>query len=565
MSSELSPPLGDPRLGHPGLEQRVVARLGLDQLDRGDQRVRDRHVDGLRRDVADQLVHVVQARAQVRLARPGRVVEQAVQQRVRVAAALLAFAGERVAEVAQQGSLVDPAARAERVDHAQRVVEERVVDEPLVGECLGEDRLGRLTVVREDRADVLVRGLAVEVALAVAHERVLGHAVVEAQERVLLVRLVREADVQVQPDEADRERLQVGLEPLALTSGREVREPRATAERVVLAERGERGHVALEVVLAEEDGEAVVLGDLEEGGVVDDRQVRGGGARLLADDRLVQALGLDGAAQLLRQRDAHRVRHPRVQAELELVRPVAVVDRADGARGRDRGALRAEVDHRAGGEQLRRGPREEAGFPRVDRDEDAAARCRFAPELRCEPRSGRAGRAVVHDAIGVHRQPMQREVRLELRRERREPAAQPLRRGVQRVAEHEGLVGLDERERLGREQAVQVRRARLDVRADAVDARVHPVEQRLRRGARFQLLADPTRELGRRDADRAEPVVQRVRAVQQLGLHAELGEDRAILPERRTPALTQKAVQQRRCGRQCSGILARRGKQPAES
>ena len=141
----------------------------------------------------------------------------------------------------------------------------------------------------------------------------------------------------------------------------------------------------------------------------------------------------------------------------------------------------------------------------------------------------------------------------------------PLRRGVQRVAEHERLVGLDERERLGREQAVQVRRARLDVRADAVDARVHPVQQRLRRGARVQLLADPARELGRRDADRPEPVVQRVRAVQQLRLHAELGEDRAILPERRTPALTQKAVQQRRCGRQCSGILARRSKQPAES
>ena len=213
----------------------------------------------------------------------------------------------------------------------------------------------------------------------------------------------------------------------------------------------------------------------------------------------VQALGLDGAAQLLRQRDAHRVRHPRVQRELELVRPVVVVDRADRARRGDR-----------------RRPAGRGRSPRRTRTARAAARARkpashgwtgtrMRPRGARSPRScaassrrGRAGRAVVHDAVGVHRQPVQREVRPQLRRERREPAAQALRRGVQRVAEHERLVGLDERERLGREQAVQVRRAGLDVRCG-----------RSRRSRRTRsssacgevpgssCLADPARELGR--------------------------------------------------------------------
>ena len=145
----------------------------------------------------------MQARAQVGLARPALVVEQAVEQRVRVAAAARALALEQRAQVAEQHALVDAAARAERVDHAQRVVDERVVDEPLVGQRLGEDRLARLAEPGDHLAHVRVRGLAVEVALAVAHDAALGPAAVELEQRVLLVRLEAQPEVEVQPHERD--------------------------------------------------------------------------------------------------------------------------------------------------------------------------------------------------------------------------------------------------------------------------------------------------------------------------------------------------------------------------
>jgi hypothetical protein len=136
---------------------------------------------------------------------------------------------------------------------------------------------------------------------------------------------------------------------------------------------------------------------------------------------------------------------------------------------------------------------------------------------------------------------------------------------VQRVAEHERLVGVDERQRLWREQAVQVVRACVDAAAHAAEARLDAVQQRLRRRVRVQRLADPPRQLGGRDVQRAETVMQRVRAIQQLRVDAELLEDGAVVTERRRAALTQIAIQERRCGRQSSGILARRSKQPARA
>ena len=360
--------------------------------------------------------------------------------------------------------------------------------------------------------------------------------------------------------------LQVGLEPLALAAGR---------ERVASRERPPNGW-SWQSTVSEDTSPSKWFsrrstekpscsGTCEEGGVVDDRQSSGATARACSPT-IVPSRRLASTARRSSFGSVTRIEFVTRAWRLNLswYGQSGLIDRADGARGGDRRALRAEVDHGAGREQRRRGAREEPRFPRVGGDQDAAVRRRLAAELLREPRRGRARRAVVLDVGGVHREPVQREPRLKLRRVGREAAAQALRRGVERVAEHERLVGVDERERFGREQPVQVRGAGLDVGADAVDARRHPVQQRLRRGGRVQPPADPARELGGGDADGPEPVVQRVRAVQQLRLDAEFGEDDAVLPERRVPALSQKAVQQRRRGCQSGGILARRGKQPAE-
>ena len=140
-------------------------------------------------------------------------------------------------------------------------------------------------------------------------------------------------------------------------------------------------------------------------------------------------------------------------------------------------------------------------------------------------RRGRAGRAVVHDAVGVDREPVQREVRLQLGRERREPAAQALRRRVQRVAEQQRLLGLDRTSSgSARQQAVDVRRARLDVRRGrsrgSRRTRSSSASRRACRIERWPALGQLRRAAARRrrGAGAAEPVVKRAERYSELGL-----------------------------------------------
>ena len=201
--------------------------------------------------------------------------------------------------------------------------------------------------------DVGVRGLAVEVALAVADD---------AARRPAVVELAAACSAGAARSTGRRRGRAGRARPIDDVAGsaRTTRARAAGAPAIVASrERPPNGWSWQSVVSAVTSAppgqrfsrrsteKPSSLGDLQVRGVVEDREVRGDArAPRSPTGRLRQPRGLDGAAQLLRQRDPHRVRHARVQRELEHVRPVGAVDRAHGRRRGDRRALRAEVDHR---------------------------------------------------------------------------------------------------------------------------------------------------------------------------------------------------------------------------
>ena len=296
-------------------------------------------------------------------------------------------------------------------------------------------------------------------------------------------------------------------------------------------------------------------------------------ARGLADRRLREPRRLDRAPQLLRQRDPHRVRHPRVQRELEHVRPRRAVDGAHGRRRRDLVAVGPEVDHGAGGEQVRGRARQVAGLPRVGGEQDPALR-RRAPEQPCgELGGGRAGRAVVRDDVGVHREPVQPELRAAARARtaRRRPHS-PFGVGCSGCPSSSACSVSMKRSGCALHSRSTSSAARLEDARDGVEALSHAAEQRLRRRARVERLRQQRGQ--RRHLERLAAPARGPRSGGGRSPSGSVSSARTSSPARTSSspsndaraAFTQVAVQQRRRGRVRGGDERRPGdhvKQPA--
>ncbi len=357
-------------------------------------------------------------------------------------------------------------------------------------------------------------------ALRVAQDAAHRPAVLELEQRALLVGPDRQARLGVEAQQRDDRDLGVAREPLARDVRRraaafvgeprdDLREAAVTAERVILHEHLERADVRVgarpPAVLAQLHRQAAqrraVDVHREVGGILQQRHLRRGRGDRGAGLAVEPARDVDRPLQLLRRGDAHVVRLLDVEREPELPRPAGVVDGAQRGRRRDLAAERAEVDDAAVVEQRRERllRAQMLELPGMDRQQHARPEVRqrrvergavdgrvLAQELLGELGRGRAGRAVVLDERGIDGQPVQREARLRLGRVggdlRRVELPAALGGRVRHVAEQPGLLAVDEAQRSGAPEAIDVLPARVEERAHGGDALPDPRQQERRIG-----------------------------------------------------------------------------------